>query len=141
LSPCIREWSNAVSARPNRWSLHIGVDHTIDEEFLDRPHRREVCPDLVPEVLEGIRLFSWEDDVLGKEAVPERVETDDGFALWRLWSRGVESVGPVSGFLSFARHGPRLPLILETCPSTRSSKNMVIKSSFSFTQTPTTKGL
>jgi hypothetical protein len=49
---------------------------------------------------------------VGKEAVPEGVETDGGFPLLSLWSRGAESVRLVSGLLSFARHGSRLPLIL-----------------------------
>jgi hypothetical protein len=70
------------------------VDHTIHEEFLDRPYRREVCPNLIPEILEAVRVFSWEDDVPGEEAVPKRVETDGGFPLPRLWSRGAESVPP-----------------------------------------------
>ena len=57
----------------------------------------------------------------GKEAVPERVETDGGFPLQRLWSRGVESVSTVRGLLSFARHVPRLPpMFSETRPSTPS---------------------
>jgi hypothetical protein len=85
------------------------IDHTIHEEFLDRPYRRAVCPNLVPEIIEGVRVFSWENDVLGKEPVPERVETDGGFPLRRLWSRGVEGVRPVSGLLSFDRHGSRVP--------------------------------
>ena len=42
------------------------VDHTIYEEFLDRPHRREVCPDPVPEILEGVGVFSRENNVLGR---------------------------------------------------------------------------
>jgi hypothetical protein len=83
----------------------------IDEEFLDRPYWRAVCPNLVPEILEGVSVFSWEDDVLGKEAVPEGVETDGGFPLLRFWSRGVERVRLVSGLLSFACHGSRVPLI------------------------------
>jgi hypothetical protein len=74
------------------------VNHTIHEEFLDRSHRRADCPNPVPEVLECVRVFSWEDDVLGKEAVPERVETDDGFALRRLWSRGVRALTRLAAF-------------------------------------------
>jgi hypothetical protein len=70
-----------------------------------------VCPNLVQEVLEGICVLSWEDDVTGKNPVSERVEADDGFPLPRLWSRGVESVRLVSGLLSFARHCSRVPLI------------------------------
>jgi hypothetical protein len=70
------------------------VDHTVHEEFLDRPYRRVGCPNLVPEIFEGVRVFSWEDDVPGEEAVPKRVETDGGFPLPRLWSRGAESVPP-----------------------------------------------
>jgi hypothetical protein len=62
-----------------------GVHHTIYEKFLDRPHRREVCPDPVAEILEGVRIFSRENNVLGKEAVPERVETDGVFPFLRLW--------------------------------------------------------
>ena len=70
-----------------------------------------VCPNLVPEIFKGVRVFSWEDDILGKEAVPESVEADSGFPLLRLWPRGVGSVRPVGGLLSFARHGPRVLLI------------------------------
>ena len=77
-----------------------GVDHTIYEKFLDRPHRQEGCPNLVPEVLEGVRVLFWEDDVTGKKAVPERVETDGGFPLLRFWSRGAERVRLVCGLLS-----------------------------------------
>src|SRR6516165_4324197 len=87
------------------------VYHMIHEEFLDRPYPRAVCPNLVPEILEGVRVFSREDDVLGKEAVPASVETDGGFPLLRLWSCGVERVRLISGLLSFARHGFRVPLI------------------------------
>jgi hypothetical protein len=79
--------------------------------FGDRPHRREVCPNLVEEVLELIRVLSGEDDVMGKKAVPDCVQTDCGFPLHRLWSGGVESVRPVSGFLSFARHASCLSLL------------------------------
>jgi hypothetical protein len=39
-----------------------------------------------------------------------RVEANCGFALWRLWSRGAQSVRLVCGFLPFARHGSCLPL-------------------------------
>src|SRR5215472_17239861 len=84
--------------------------HSLHEEFLDRSHRGELCPNSVPEVLEGVHVFSREDSVPGKEPVPECVETDGGFALQRLWSRRVESVRLVSGPLSFARHGSCLPL-------------------------------
>jgi hypothetical protein len=38
------------------------VDHAVRKQLLDRPHRREVCPNLVQEVLEGVRVLSWEDD-------------------------------------------------------------------------------
>ena len=81
----------------------------IYEKFLDRPHRREVCPNLVPEVLEGVRVLTREDDVTGKEAVPNRVETDGNFPFLSLWSRGVQSVRLVCGLLSFARHGSAFP--------------------------------
>ena len=91
--------------------------HSLHEEFLDRSHRGELCPNSVPEVLEGIHVFSWEDGVLGKEPVPERVETDGGFALQRLRSCRVESVRLVSGPLLFARHGPCLPLFPKTTKS------------------------
>jgi len=84
--------------------------HSLHEEFLDRSHRGELCPNSVPEVLEGIHVFSWEDGVLGKEPVPERVETDGGFALQRLRSCRVESVRLIRCLLSFARHSCRLLL-------------------------------
>ena len=85
------------------------INHSIYKKFLDRPYRREVCPNLIKEILECVPVFSWEDDVLGKEAVPERVETDEVFAVLRPWSCGVKSVRPVSGLLSFARHRSCVP--------------------------------
>ena len=39
------------------------VDPTIHQEFLDRSHGREVCPNPVPEILECVRIFSWEDSL------------------------------------------------------------------------------
>jgi hypothetical protein len=104
------------------------VDHMIYEKFLDRPHRREVCPNLVPEVLESVRVLSWEDDVTGKKPVPDRVEADDGFPLPRLWPRGMASVCLVCGLLSFARHGSRLPLISShwTGPADPLSKSVIV---------------
>src|SRR6516164_3489668 len=86
------------------------VDHTINQEFLDRSHGRELCANSVAELLECVLVFSREDIVLGKEAVPERVETDHGFPLRCFWSGGMESVCLVSSLLSFARHGSRPPL-------------------------------
>src|SRR5258708_37811883 len=80
------------------------VDHTVHEKLLYRPHRREVCPNLVPEVLEGVGVLSWEDDVTGKEPVTERVQADGNLTLRRLWSRGTARVRLVRGFPSFARH-------------------------------------
>jgi hypothetical protein len=83
------------------------VGNAVREELLDRPHRREVCPNLIPEALEGICVLSWEDDVTGKEAVPDRVETDGGFPLRRLRSGGVvESVRLISGFRSELKLSP-----------------------------------
>src|SRR5712672_819942 len=87
------------------------VDHTVHEKLLDRPHRREVCLNLVQEVLEGVRVLSREDDVTDKEPVTERVQAHGRFPLPRLWSRGMASIHPVCGGLSFARHDSRLPLI------------------------------
>ena len=87
------------------------VDHAIHEKLLDRSHRRKVCSNLVTKVLEGVRVLLRENDVTGKEPVLDRVETNDGFSIRRLWSRGVESVRPISGSLSFTRHGLQLPLI------------------------------
>src|SRR5205814_2836315 len=93
------------------------VDHAIRENLLDRPHRREICPNPVPEILEGVEVLIREHDVTGKEAVPERVETDGGFPLRRLWTRGAEGVCLVCSLLSFARHGSRPPRIVsETAP-------------------------
>jgi hypothetical protein len=88
------------------------ADHAIREKLLDRPHRREICPNPVPEILEGVEVLIREHDVTGKEAVPQRVVTDGGFPFRRLWTCGVESVRPVCSNLSFARHGSRPPLIL-----------------------------
>ena len=87
------------------------VNHTIHEEFLDRSHRRADCSNPVPEVLECVRVFSWEDDVLGKEAVPERVETDDGFALRRLWSRGVRAFEELRQLQDRRRKRPSSPIL------------------------------
>jgi len=66
---------------------------------------------MLEKVLEGVRVLLRENDVTGKEPVPDRVETNDGFSIRRLWSRGAESVRPISGPLSFTRHGSQLPLI------------------------------
>ena len=43
------------------------ADHAIREKLLDRPHRREVCPNPVLEILEGVQVLFREHDVTGKE--------------------------------------------------------------------------
>src|SRR6516225_211368 len=42
------------------------VDRAFHKKFLYRPDRRELCPNLFPEVLEGVRVFPWEDGVTGR---------------------------------------------------------------------------
>jgi hypothetical protein len=61
------------------------IDDVVHEKLLDRPHRREVCSNLVPKILKGVRVLSWENHITGTEPMPERVETGGGFSLWRLW--------------------------------------------------------
>src|SRR5215831_20015726 len=87
------------------------VDHTIYKKFLNRPHGRKVVANLVPNVLKRVRVLSWEDDVTGKEAVTDRVETDGRFPLRCLRSCGIGSVRLIRGLLSFARHGSPPPLM------------------------------
>jgi hypothetical protein len=55
------------------------INHTFDEALLNRPHGRELCPNLVPETLKGLRVLAGNDDVTGEEAVPERVVADRCF--------------------------------------------------------------
>jgi hypothetical protein len=33
------------------------ADHATREKLLDRPHRREICPNPVPEILEGLEVL------------------------------------------------------------------------------------
>src|SRR6267142_2338113 len=82
-----------------------GIDHSLREKLLYRPNRREVCPNLVPKVLEGVGVLAWKNDVTGEEPMPESIEADHGLPLRRLWSRGAARVRLVRGLLSFARHG------------------------------------
>ena len=105
LSPCTREWNSAVSARAKRWSLHIALTTRFTRNSSIGPTGERFARTRFQRILECVRIFSWEDSVLGKQAVPERVKPDGRFALRRLWSRGVESVRLVSSLLSFARHG------------------------------------
>src|SRR5215470_8448259 len=108
LSPCTREWKQrCLRSCQASQPPHI-IDYTIHQELLDRPDWQEVCSNLVPEIVEGVCVFSWKNHVLGKEAVPECVEPDGNFPFSRFWSRGVKSVRLVSGFLSFARHSSRV---------------------------------
>jgi len=80
------------------------VDHTIREKFLDRSNRREVCPNLVEEILEGVGILFWENNVTRKESVSDSIETDASYPFRCLWSRGMASVSAISGLLSLARH-------------------------------------
>src|SRR5215472_9107662 len=85
------------------------VDRAFYENFLYRPDRREFRPNLVPKLLEGLRVLAWEDGVTGEETMSDRVKANCGFALWRLWSSGAQSIRPVRGLLSFGRHGKQFP--------------------------------
>src|SRR6516162_3731150 len=94
-----------------------GVDNAVNEKLLHRSHWQEVCPNLVPNVLEGVHVFSRQDDLTGEEPMPDGVEADPGFTLRRLWPHGAACVPLVRGYLSFTRHGSCFPLfpITEKC--------------------------